>query len=88
MCPVCLYVCVIVKVGDSVPNPIKKAWNVKPKVHKKVMYINLCSRDMDSQKFNLSHISKVKLLLEYIKNLNAPTEEITFLESTDRKGNA
>lgn len=43
---------------------------------------------MDGQKFNLSHISKVKLLLEYIKNLNAPTEEIMFLESTDRKGNA
>ena len=56
-------------------------------MNRKVIYINLCSRDMDGQKFNLSHISKVKLLLEYIKNLNAPTEEITFLESTDRKGN-
>lgn len=36
----------------------------------KVIYIYLCSRDMDGQKFNLFNILEMKFFLEYIKNLN------------------
>lgn len=51
----------------------------------KLIYINLCSRDMDGQKFNLSHISKMKLLPEFIKYLNASSRRDYILKTYRQK---